>query len=132
MNGARWQRRGAMLVVVLVAMTAVGGLLAILAAGSAHRYREHQADRVRQTLRAVTDSAAAHARTRLDDWSVNPPEKPVVLEVNELLEAKMTGSARLSLVEIEGQRVCRVSAQVKRGIYGASEEIDLPVVAGPR
>ena len=125
MKPRRSQRRGVTLALVLMVMTVVGGMLTLLATCAAQRYRDRQAERVRLVARALTDSAAAYARTQLDTWSHTPPDEPVQLDVKALLPPEMTGSATLAVVTIDNRRLCRVSTRVSRGVYAAADEIDL-------
>ena len=120
-------RRGVTLVLVVLTTSLVGGFLTLLAISSARLYRDRQVDLVRALARAATDSAVAYARAHSADWAETPPDKPIELDIQELLPAKATGSATLRFLTRETRRVCRVSVDVRLHAFVASDEVDVEI-----
>ena len=128
-RAGRGQRRGVFLVLAVVLMAAVAGLVSLLALNSAHRYREHQADRVRRVAVALVDSGAVYARSHLSEWAANPPSGAIYLDVDPMLDEKMTGVLSLTFVKIDDRRVCRVSAEVRRNRYAGTDAVEIDLGA---
>lgn len=119
------QRRGLVLVMMVIVIGVVAGFLALLAMSAAHRYREHEAERARLICRMLSDSAAAHARAHQSEWSQNPPAEPVELDVADLLPPQYTGSATLTFTQASNETTCQVNTRVQRGRYACTTEFDL-------
>ncbi|GMV97272.1 MAG: hypothetical protein HRF43_16585 [Phycisphaerae bacterium] len=122
MNRTRTDRRGHLLVLVLVLVVMVGGLLTLLATCSTQMHRDRQADQTRLLARAMTASAAGYARAHLAEWAANPPDKPVELDVSGLLPPNVEGSAVIDFPIQDGRRFCRVTARTQWGPAGAVSE----------
>lgn len=122
MNRKRTDRHGHLLVLVLVLVVMVGGLLTLLATYSMQMHRDRQADRTRLLARAMTASAAGYARAHLAEWTADPPDKPVELDVSGMLPPNVEGSAIIDFPTHDGRRLCRVTARTQWGPAGAVAE----------
>jgi hypothetical protein len=122
---AKMPRRAIVLVIVLVVTVLVGAALTVLTAWAAQAYLDRQADQARLMAHAIADSGAAYARAHAQQWSAQPPEKDVTLDVSALLLPNMTGSAVITFPTVEGRKVCRVSATAEIGAAAILDEIDV-------
>lgn len=123
-------RRGFGLIVLLVAMTVVGGLLTILSMRAANTYHLHRIARVRSVAAGLADSAAAYARRHQTEWAGHWPVQSLALDVQGLLPPGFTGSAVLSFETTAGRHICRVNSQTDMNGCEASDEIHLPMGPG--
>ena len=123
----RERRRGFVLIIVLIVMTLTAGVLALVASWGVYRHRELQLDRVRLGSRVINDSALAYARLHLAEWTAQPPDSGIDLDVGSLALRGLTASATVSVVTDGNRRVCRIATRVERGSLLATNEIDLPM-----
>jgi FlaG/FlaF family flagellin (archaellin) len=128
MNSRRTQRRGVVLVLAVLLMGIVAGLLSVLAVHATRIHQQRQADRVRATVRAMSDSAVAYARLHVVSNPGNLPGEPVALDVTALLSPEMTGSAVLTFHTDEGRGLCRITAQAALGgrHFQSTTDLQLP------
>ena len=122
-------RHGFMLIVVVVVMCLAAGVLAILTTWTMQRYREVQAERVRQVMRAVSDSAVAYARLHLGEWDRRLPAGTITLDVASLAPPGFSAAATVEIVSEGGRRLCRVASHVERGMLAGADMVDLPMTA---
>jgi type II secretory pathway pseudopilin PulG len=120
-------RRGVMLVLVIVAIAMVAGLLSMIAASTAHRFRARRAEQIRLVARTIADSAAAYVDAHRAEWVSAPPPDTVELDVADLLPAKMTGWATLDFHILDGRTTCHVTAQAGQGIHTSTVQFDLAI-----
>jgi hypothetical protein len=128
MNAARTQRRGMMLLLAVLLMGISAGLLGLLSMHAVRLHQQRQADRVRAAVRAMSDSGVAYAHVHILPDPDSIQTEPVQLEVAALLGRDMTGSAVVSFPELDGQKVCRVTAKAALGnqIFQLDTDISLP------
>ena len=121
------RHKGMMLMIAIVVIGLVAGLLALLTTTMAHRYRERQALRVRLVSDDIVHSAAVYAQAHKTAWTHTSPDKPIELSVKELLPARFSGNAVLTVVTSDGHRICRVTADTAWGAYSSHREVDIPL-----
>ncbi len=121
------RRRGLVLTIVLIVMTLTAGVLALIACWGVYRYRELQLDRVRLGAQVINDSALAYARLHIAEWTAQPPDSGIDLDVSSLAPRCLTASATVSVMTDGERRICRIATRVERGSVVATNEIDLPL-----
>lgn len=119
------RQRGLMLAMVMMIMAMISGILLVVATCSVNSHRDRQGECVRRVKRALTSSAVVYARQHLGEWSVHPPNDPIVLDVSALVPERMKGSAQVSFETTEAGPVCCVTVRAERFGIATSARVDL-------